>query len=79
MAAGALCEVAVVVLRAQQAQPKWPSLVFDAASGQSVGLNLRGGEDAIAARYAEAAPTQAPSGPGRAKLGVVAREVTLLL
>ncbi len=78
LATGPLHEVAVAVLRAQQTQPEEHPLVFSNASGQSVDLNLRGGEDAIAARYTEAAPAQAPRGRGRPKLGVVAREVTLL-
>jgi hypothetical protein len=75
---GPLHEVAVAVLRAQQAQPEGHPLVFSNASGQSADLDLRGGEEAVAARYTVAAPTQAPKGRGRPKLGVVAREVTLL-
>jgi hypothetical protein len=78
LASGPLHEVAVAVLRAQQAQPQGHALVFSNASGQSADLDLRGTEEAIAARYAVAAPTQAPKGRGRPKLGVVAREVTLL-
>lgn len=75
---GPMHEVAVAVLRAQQAQPEGHPLVFSDASGQSADLDLRGGEEAVAARYAVAAPTPAPRGRGRPKLGVVAREVTLL-
>ncbi|KQP49797.1 DUF2239 family protein [Pseudorhodoferax sp. Leaf274] len=52
-----------------------PLLVFDDASGAPVELDLRSGMDAPApAPVAEAAPPA----PGRPKLGVVAREVTLL-
>jgi hypothetical protein len=76
---GPLHEVSVAVFRAQQAQPEAPHpLVFSDASGRCVDLDLRGGEEAIAARYTMAAPVQAPKGRGRPKLGVVAREVTLL-
>lgn len=75
---GPLHEVAVAVLRAQQAQPEGHPLVFSNASGQSADLDLRGGEEAVAARYTVAAPIQAPKGRGRPKLGVIAREVTLL-
>ncbi len=79
---GPLHEVAVAVLRAQQAHPEGHPLVFSDASGQSADLDLRGGEQAVAARYRVAAPTPeptpAPKGRGRPKLGVVAREVTLL-
>lgn len=78
LATGPLREVAVAVLRAQQAQPEGHPLVFSNASGQSADLDLRGGEEAVATRYTVAAPTPAPKGRGRPKLGVVAREVTLL-
>ena len=78
LATGPLHEVAVAVLQAQHAQPEGHPLVFSDASGQAVDLDLRGGEQAVAARYTVAAPTQAPKGRGRPKLGVVAREVTLL-
>ena len=78
LTAGPLHEVAVAVLRAQQAQSEGHPLVFSNVSGQSADLDLRGGEEAVAARYTVAAPFQAPKGRGRPKLGVVAREVTLL-
>lgn len=47
-------------------------LVFDDASGEQVDLDLRAGTDATPAVEPER------RGPGRPKLGVVAREVTLL-
>lgn len=50
-------------------------LIFDAA-GRSVDFDLSGGPDAVAARLAP--PAETPRGRGRPKLGVVAREVTLL-
>ena len=78
LATGPLHEVAVAVLRAQQARLEGQPLVFSNASGQSADLDLRGDEEAVAARYTMAAPPQAPRGRGRPKLGVVAREVTLL-
>ncbi len=78
LATGPLHEVAVAVLRAQQTHPEAHPLVFSDASGQSADLDLRGSEDAIEARYTVAAPIPAPKGRGRPKLGVVAREVTLL-
>lgn len=66
-----------------------PLLVFDDATAQPVELDLRGDADAVAQRYAPLpAPTEtspdpdeppdAARGRGRPKLGVVAREVTLL-
>lgn len=78
LSTGALHEVAVAALRAQQKHPEEHALVFSDISGEAAELDLRGGEDAVAARYTVAAPIQAAKGRGRPKLGVVAREVTLL-
>lgn len=52
-----------------------PLLVFDDASGSPVELDLRSDLEAAAPA---SAPVAAPPAPGRPKLGVVAREVTLL-
>lgn len=73
LAAGALLDVARA---ARAADPSAPVLVFDAATGAPVDLDLSGDAAALAARYAP--PPEPPRGPGRPKLGVVAREVTLL-
>jgi hypothetical protein len=60
-------------------------LIFDGATGGPVDLDFRGNVDDVLARLpvareaAHAEPEQPASrGPGRPKLGVVAREVTLL-
>lgn len=50
-------------------------LVFG-PDGRAADFDLSGGPEAIAARLAR--PVEAPRGRGRPKLGVVAREVTLL-
>ena len=57
-----------------------PVLVFDAQTSEPVELDLRGSRDDVLRRLPEAATPEpdAPRGPGRPKLGVVAREVTLL-
>jgi len=68
LAAGSLAEVALAL-----AEDSDGALVLDDADGRVVDLDLSGGAAAIAARYAPA-----PRGPGRPKLGVTAREVTLL-
>jgi len=78
LAAGPLHEVAVAVLHAQKSRPDGHPLVFSDASGRSADLDLRGGEKGVTARYTVVAPEEAPRGRGRPKLGVVAREVTLL-
>ncbi|MBI5322646.1 DUF2239 family protein [Bradyrhizobium sp.] len=80
---GTLAEVALKVKRAGQAAG--PIIIFNDATGRSLDLDLRGSDDEIVARLPKAAPAAAPEaqapeprGRGRPKLGVVAREVTLL-
>jgi hypothetical protein len=76
IAAGTLVEVAVGARRAMERDGHAGVLVFDGVTGAVRDLDLRGSETDVAARYGpEAAP--APR-RGRPKLGVVAREVTLL-
>ncbi|KAF7599359.1 MAG: hypothetical protein CGU28_01830 [Candidatus Dactylopiibacterium carminicum] len=53
-------------------------LVFDDTSGDIVELDLHGSLEKALARLPEAPGTIDKPGPGRPKLGVVAREVTLL-
>ena len=61
-------------------------LVFDNGSSAPVDIDLRGSVDDVLARIPQAATplaeeepaVAAPRGPGRPKLGVVAREITLL-
>jgi len=92
LAAGALADVALAVKRALAAGGNDPILVFDDLSGKQVDLDLSGDDAAVADRHrprADAAPPASdapahavdetrPRGRGRPKLGVVAREVTLL-
>ena len=52
-------------------------LAFDAATGRVVDLDLRGDLAAVLARLTPASEPE-KRGPGRPKLGVTAREVTLL-
>jgi hypothetical protein len=72
IAQGPLADVAMAVAAAASDAG---ILVFDDATGRVIDLDLRGPPDEIAARYA---PAEAPRPRGRPKLGVVAREVTLL-
>lgn len=74
-ARGRLAEVALAVKARIDSDPTAQPLVFDDASGAVIDLDLRGDADAIVARLA---PPEPPRGRGRPKLGVVAREVTLL-
>ena len=77
IAAGALADVALAVKAALEELPYEALLVFDDATGTVIDLDLRGDARDIAARLAEPAPPKV-AGRGRPKLGVVAREVTLL-
>jgi uncharacterized protein len=88
LASGPLAEVALAVKRAEQ-RATAPIAIFSDATGRAIDLDLRGSDDDIVARLPQpaspnpaasegaAAPSE-PRGRGRPKLGVVAREVTLL-
>lgn len=74
LAAGPLPDVALAVKAALARNPTASLLVFNDATGAVIDLDLRGSDAEIIARLAPAEPR----GRGRPKLGVVAREVTLL-
>ena len=74
LASGTLADVVAVLLDTPEAMP---FLVFDDRTGRPVDLDLRGTLPEIVARHFAAA-TPEPRGRGRPKLGVTAREVTLL-
>ncbi len=93
IAKGTLVTVALAVKHHTTLHPTLTTLIFQDASGQQVDIDLRGDDAQIEARLAPAqasisakaestqdAPdvTEEPRGRGRPKLGVVAREVTLL-
>jgi hypothetical protein len=87
VAAGALADVALAVKRAEQRQASEPVLIFNDATGRAIDLDLRGTDEDVLARLARhsSAPSATetetqtePRGRGRPRLGVVAREVTLL-
>jgi uncharacterized protein len=77
LASGSRLEVALAIKRALDAGAAGPLLAFDNSTGATIDFDLRGPEAEIAARLAEK-DEAAPRGRGRPKLGVVAREVTLL-
>jgi hypothetical protein len=76
LASGPYAEVALAAKRALDAGAADRLLVFDDRSGRAVEFDLRGSDADMLARLQSQAP--APRGPGRPKLGVTAREVTLL-
>jgi uncharacterized protein len=87
LAAGPLAEVAIAVMQASRRPATPPIIIFSDATGQPIDLDLRGTDRDVIARLPQPAspadaeteePTAGPRGRGRPKLGVVAREVTLL-
>ncbi len=84
LASGSHGEVALKLKATQARALRGAVLVFDVVSSEAVELDLRGSAQSIAKRHATPPPvaTEAAApvrqGPGRPKLGVVAREVTLL-
>jgi hypothetical protein len=78
LASGPRAEVALALKRAADADAgaDGPLLVFDDCSGRPVEFDLRGSEADVLARLQPEPPP--PRGPGRPRLGVTAREVTLL-
>jgi len=80
IASGPLTAVALAVKRAVDAGETGTILIFDDATSEPVELDLRGSLADVEARYAGPV-VETDSGqrrPGRPKLGVVAKEVTLL-
>lgn len=81
--AGALDDVALAAKRAG-ANTDQLLQIYDDATGRVIDMDTRGTDDDMMARLpripaaASAPPDDAPRGRGRPKLGVVAREVTLL-
>lgn len=76
VASGELTHVAVKTKEIMGRRQQAPILIFDDATSEQVEIDFRGTVDDVRARLAPREPT--PRGPGRPKLGVVAREVTLL-
>jgi hypothetical protein len=86
LASGPLAEIALAVRRAE-GRVSEPIAIFSDSTGRIVDLDLHGSAEEVPARLpdgaaaglTETAPAPSePRGRGRPKLGVVAREVTLL-
>ncbi|MET0676709.1 MAG: DUF2239 family protein [Bradyrhizobium sp.] len=87
LANGPLAEVAIAVMNAARRPAPPPIVIFADATGQPIDLDLRGTDREVIARLPQPAAdpeavteeiSAGPRGRGRPKLGVVAREVTLL-
>jgi hypothetical protein len=90
LAEGPLDAVAGAVASWLAHEPTGSVLVFDAADSRPIDLDLRGTPEEVRARYTDASAAPVPPdgplssphltarGPGRPRLGVMPREVTLL-
>ncbi|MCC2670399.1 MAG: hypothetical protein K0Q72_2870 [Armatimonadetes bacterium] len=83
IATGELLQVALATRAALEQGETAPVLIFDDVTSHRVEVDLRGTAEEVADRLQAAEPAavaepDAARGPGRPKLGVVAREVTLL-
>jgi hypothetical protein len=81
IAAGQPREVALVCRALLDADDDRIVIVFDDESAQPLEFDLRGGLEDVADRYVVDRPEatqESPRGPGRPKMGVVGKEVTLL-
>ena len=83
IATGTLSDVAIAVKSRLNRADEPSVLIFSDETGQVVDVDYRGSEDEVRARLSPVSdetptPSLAPRGRGRPRLGVVAREVTLL-
>ena len=85
LASGDLAEIVGKVKAAMNNPKHLPVLIFDASSSRQVEIDFRGSVQAVLERLGDYSasgqprvPGQNRRGPGRPKLGVVGREVTLL-
>lgn len=84
IAQGALKEVATVVKHHMETTPDAGILIFDDRTARQIELDLRGSPAEVRAslpappdaRHED--PSPGPRGPGRPRLGVISREITLL-
>jgi hypothetical protein len=78
IASGELPAVALKTKQVIDRGERGPVLIFDDVTSQLVEVDFRGTPEQLLKRLAPEPAPHAPRGPGRPKLGVVAREVTLL-
>ncbi|SPE36395.1 conserved hypothetical protein [Candidatus Sulfopaludibacter sp. SbA6] len=79
IASGDLKEVALKAKKALDRGAQAAVLIFDDISSELIEVDFRGTAADVAKRLAPVTPeVEEPRGPGRPRLGVVAREVTLL-
>ncbi len=78
LAEGPILNVALAVKARLDAGSQQPLLILDGETSQPVEIDFRGTAEDLAARLKVPPPNPEPRRPGRPKLGVVPREVTLL-
>jgi hypothetical protein len=78
IASGSLQANALAVKQAIESNAAASVLTFDDRTGQTVEVDTRGSDQQVAARFATREPAAEARGRGRPRLGVIAREVTLL-
>lgn len=78
LAAGSLDQVALAAKKAIDRGAQQPVLIYNDSTGRAIDIDTRGGDTEVLARLAQPAPPARPRGRGRPKLGVIAREITLL-
>lgn len=82
VASGPIADVAAALRTLETAATDPQLIVFDARTSAPIDLDLRGSEAEVRARLAPSPPPVAadepPRGPGRPRLGVVSKEITLL-
>lgn len=78
LATGSLDQVALAAKKAVDRGTQQAVLIYNDHTGHAIDIDSRGSDTEVLARLAHPAPSSPPRGRGRPKLGVVAREVTLL-
>src|SRR5580704_15980256 len=78
LASGSLDQVAMAAKKAVDRGAQQPVLIYNDSTGHAIDIDSRGSDAEILARLARPAPPSLPRGRGRPRLGVIAREVTLL-
>jgi hypothetical protein len=78
VARGQLEDVIRTTKECLDAEPELRVLIFDDETSREVDFDFRGSENDVVARAKADVPAEPKVGPGRPKLGVVSREISLL-
>ncbi|MDX9723291.1 MAG: DUF2239 family protein [Myxococcota bacterium] len=78
IASGELQDLLSIVVQSTSDEQRQSLIIFQDCSGQTIDFDLRGNVEEVLARLPEHPHLRAKASPGRPKLGVVSREVSLL-